>query len=141
MPHTANKHAQICNLFWLPLPDTSVEIFPGVSFIRVPNTTAWKKIDFSTAEFSETGTENGKPVEQEFNATLTDTSESSFEKLSNLFSAYGLMRIDYTSKDSRIAGTNDFPIHISLRRSEKTSIFTLSFKRTSPEYSKFLLTF
>ncbi|KAA6342245.1 hypothetical protein EZS27_009975 [termite gut metagenome] len=141
MTHTADKHAQICNLFWLPLPDTSVEIFPGVSFIRVPNTTTWKKIDFSTAEFSETGTESGKPVEQEFSATLTDTSESSYNKLLNLFSTYGLLRIDYTNKDPRIVGTNDFPVYISLRRSEKTAVFTLSFKRTSPEYSKFLLTF
>jgi hypothetical protein len=138
---TADKHAQICNLFWLPLPLVNVEVLPGVDSISVSDATAWDKIDFSTAEFSETGGESGGTVEQEFNAILTDTSESSFRRLLNMFSVYGLLRIDYTNKENRVAGTNDFPIYMSLRRSEKTAVFTLSFKRLSPEYSKILIPF
>ncbi|KAA6338507.1 hypothetical protein EZS27_013482 [termite gut metagenome] len=140
MTNSADKHAQICNLFWLPLPLIDVKTFPSVSSISVPDATAWEKIGFSTAEFSENKQESGAPVEQEFSATATDTSDKSFNRLLYLFSVYGLLRIDYTNNERRVVGTEDFPIYMSFRRNEKTAVFTLSFKRTSPELSKILLT-
>ncbi|KAA6349005.1 hypothetical protein EZS27_003605 [termite gut metagenome] len=138
MTQPADKHAQICSLLFFPLSGVTAETTPGTPYIRITGT--GEKIDFATAEFSETAEENGQPIEQDFKATVTNTGTDVYIRLQNLLATYGLLRIDYTNQTRHIIGTPDAPVFISLKQSGTVATLTLSFIRTSPEFSKILLT-
>lgn len=98
-------------------------------------------IYISNGEWKEKMEVAGKPVEQELNATVTDTSRSSEKELRALFGAEGILLLTFTNGETRVVGTDEFPVLVSVERSGNPGTLTLSFKRLSPEPAKTLSSF
>lgn len=128
-----DKRAAICRMSFLPIGQATVENFPGTDTIRVRGT--FTNIPVSSGEFIETE-EPGNPVEQELEATVTDTSADHLTNLRHLFAQYGLVLLDLTNGESRVVGTEEFPVLVSTELSGTPAALTLSFKRSSPEPAK-----
>lgn len=134
-----NKHDQICAMHYLSFENAEIENYPGSSTIKVSGD--WINLHVSTVEFSEEQERIGMSFTQELKATVTDTSQSNFENIASTTLNYGIIRLDYTSGESRILGTDNMPILLSYREDGSPAVITLSYKGDSPERSKFLQSF
>lgn len=134
-----NKRATIVRLHFYPIVEsTVVNSYPGRQILSVtgPN------YDFrpQSAEFKETVIQ-GDEVSQQFNAIITDVSLASNASMRRILSLPGLLLLVFSNDEIRVVGTDQFPVMITLEESGRPAQFKLSFKRTSPEPSKFFQSF
>ena len=131
-----SKRSQICGLSFLPVDSATVKNIPGRLDIQVSG--SWVSIDISSGEWKETVEYAGQPVAQELKATVTNTSIEHESSLRHLFSSTGLLLLRFSNKDSKVVGTDEFPVHVTVERSGDPGKILLSFKRESPEVAKTL---
>lgn len=128
-----NKRLQICGIEYLPVNDAQVINFLGETDIKVAGT--FQKIPVSTGEFKEK-IEPGTLIEQELNATVTDTGVMALAELRTLFSQEGILILKMTNGEAKVVGTDQFPVLVTTEISGSPSSMKLSFKRNSPELAK-----
>lgn len=133
-----DKRAQIYAMEYLPVKDAQVINFPGTFDIKVAG--AFRKIPVSAIEFKEK-IEPGTLIEQELNATVTDTSMMTLAELRILFFQEGLLLLKMTNGEEKVVGTDQFPVLITSEISGSPAMIKLSFKRNSPEPAKILKSF
>lgn len=133
-----NKHAQIFGMGFIPLAVATVRNFPGADIIQVSG--EWIDIPIVEGEFKEKIT-SGSLVEQELKATATDTSPDTVALLRDLLRQEGIVRLKFTNGLERVAGSDQFPVLMTIEESGSPAVFILSFKRSSPEPSKILKSF
>ncbi len=128
-----DKRAAICRLAFLPIGQATVLNKPGNPSIQVRGT--FIQIPIASGEFQESET-NGKPIEQELEAVITDTNADNLNAYRNLLADYGLLLVTLTNGDQRVIGTDEFPVLVSTELGGSPQALTLSFKRDSPEPAK-----
>ena len=128
-----DKRAAICRLAFLPIGQATVRNKPGNPSIQVRGT--FIQIPIASGEFQESET-NGKPIEQELEAVITDTNADNLNAYRNLLADYGLLLVTLTNGDQRVIGTDEFPVLVSTELGGSPQALTLSFKRDSPEPAK-----
>lgn len=133
-----NKRNQVCGLDFIPLSEVEVLNMPGNNVIRLSG--SMTKIPISTGEFIEEST-NGTPVKQTLSAVVTDTGRDNNINLRSLLSKEGILIIHLTNGDTKVVGTDEFPVLITLTQSGSPSANQLTFDRDSPEPAKFLQSF
>lgn len=106
---------------------------PGSPTIEVRG--VFTKVPISSGEWGETE-EAGYPVEQELEAVVTDTGSVRLAEIRTLFAEAGLLLLDFTNGDRRVAGTDEFPVQVNTQLGGSHASLTLSFKRDSPEPAK-----
>lgn len=134
-----DKVAQICALYWMYIRNATIINQPGSIEISVSG--KWENIPFNKASLKEEQTASGSLVTQEFNASISGLSQSAETTLHAMNGELGIIRIDYTNGDKKIVGTNDIPIILTLECNASTHKYSMSFKRNSPEFSKYLKSF
>lgn len=135
---TYDKHAQIFGMSFMPLAVAAIRNFPGANIIQVAG--EWMDIPVIQGEFKEKMT-SGSLIEQELKAAVTDTETDSAVSLRNLLRQEGIARLKFTNGHERVVGTDQFPVLMTLEESGSPAVFTLSFKRSSPEPAKILKSF
>jgi hypothetical protein len=135
-----DKRAQVCAMSYLPPSVSPMVNLPGSDSIRLNEMLAIP-IYISSGEWKEKVEAVGKPVEQELKATVTDTSSTSERELRTLLGAEGILLLSFTNGETKVVGTDEFPVLISVERSGSPGMLTLSFKRLSPEPAKRLSSF
>lgn len=128
-----DKRAALCGLSFLPLSAATVRNRPGSPTIEVQGT--FTPVPISSGEWGETG-EAGYPIEQELEAVVTDTSSARLDEIRTLFAESGLLLLDFTNGDRRVAGTGEFPVQVNTQLSGSPASLSLTFKRDSPEPAK-----
>ena len=139
MRSNKDKIAQICAMGWIYISDADIEDHPGSTFIYVSG--EWEAIPFSKAEFKEEIPGSGRIIKQELSATITGLNQAQEASLRKMVAGHGLIRLDYTNGDSKVIGSEQVPIKISLEINGSPSTYSLSVKRSSPEPSKFFKSF
>lgn len=134
-----DKIAQVYRIYWLPVSQAEIENYPGDRYIYVSGD--WFPIPFTPVEFKEEQAGGGKLVTQEMSCTITGLNEEFEERILKMISEYGLLRLDFTNEEVRVVGTEQVPVKLSLERGRFPTTYTLSFKRSSPEFSKILKSF
>lgn len=134
--NTNSKRSQICGLSFLPVDSATIINIPGQLDIQVSG--SWISVDISSGEWKETVEYAGQPVAQELKATVTNTSKEYESLLRQIFSSSGLFLINFSNKDSKVVGTDEFPVNVTVERSGDPGKILLSFKRESPEVAKSL---
>lgn len=133
-----DKRIQIYAMGYLPVKDAQVINCPGTLDIKVAG--AFHKIPVSAGEFKEK-IEPGTLIEQELNATVTDTGVMTLAELRVLFFQEGLLLLKMTNGEEKVVGTDQFPVLITAEISGSPSKMKLSFKRNSPEPAKIFKSF
>lgn len=128
-----DKRAALCGLSFLPLSKATVRNRPGSPTIEVQG--SFTPVPIASGEWGETE-EAGYPVEQELEATVTDTGSARLTEIRTLFAEPGLLLLDFTNGDRCIAGTGEFPVQVNTRLSGSPASLSLSVKRDSPEPAK-----
>ncbi len=139
MRSNQDKTAQICALYWMPLSEAEVDDHPGQPYISVGGT--WTQIPFSKAELKEDQPAGGKLVKQELKATVTGVNPDAEEQFIRMQGEPGLLRVDYTNGMAKVIGSEQVPVQLSMEISGASSVYTLSSKRSSPEFSKYFKSF
>lgn len=135
-----NKRATIVSLHFYPIVEsTIVRCYPGRQILSV--TGMAYSFRPQSAEFKETLTQGSDEVSQQFSAIITDVSLASSAGMRRNLSLPGLLLMIYSNSEKRVVGTDQFPVMITLEESGRPAQFKLSFKRTSPEPSKFFQSF
>jgi len=126
-----NKHSQICSVSYLPISNATIDNYPGLDYIHVSGN--WINIDNSSVEFSEDQKNINDFFFVELKVVITDfTSDTSYINVPII------IRINYTNNQSKILGTYNTPIYLSLLKSGNPSTKTLNYKGTQPEAAKIL---
>lgn len=133
-----NKRAAIVQVAFYPLHSARVHYLPGRSHLSLSGSSHTFRPQ--TAEFKETLTQ-GDEVSQQFSAIITDVSLASSAGMRRNLSLPGLLLMIYSNSEKRVVGTDQFPVMITIEESGRPAQFKLSFKRTSPEPSKFFQSF
>lgn len=132
------KRNQICGMKFIPLSEAGIFNQPGNSSIDV--TGEMTAIPIASGEFTEEQTD-GIPVKQTLSANVTDTGQDMRDNLRRLFSQEGLLIVRLTSGETKVIGTDEFPVLVTLSQSGSPAAYYLSFDRQSPEPAKFLQSF
>lgn len=123
---------------FIPLSEAGIFNQPGNSSIDV--TGEMTAIPIASGEFTEEQTD-GIPVKQTLSANVTDTGQDMRDNLRRLFSQEGLLIVRLTSGETKVIGTDEFPVLVTLSQSGSPAAYYLSFDRQSPEPAKFLQSF
>ena len=138
MANVNNKRAQICKMSFISIDAAEIINYPGDIFIKVKG--EWSVIPISSGQFKEEYSPEAI-TEQELKVVVTDTGIDVSKKLRKMFSSYGLILLEFTNGDSKVVGTEDFPVVVILQESGSPAVFNLSFKRRSHEPAKYLKSF
>lgn len=133
-----NKRAAIIELRVYRIDNSSIVNAPGSTFIKVSGE-HWV-LHPRSAEFKETITPDGE-VSQQFSAIITDVSQSSVDSMRSRLLTPAIVGLKFSNGDFRAVGCRDFPVVFTLEESGRPAQVKISFKRTSPEPSKFLQSF
>jgi len=134
-----DKTAQICGVYYLAISEAEIEDHPGVDTIAVSG--KWEKIPFSKVEYLEKQSGSGQFIKQEFSATVTGMNQEEEEKIRKAANVHLLIRIDYTNSVSKVVGNENIPVALIVEMGGSPSTYTISFKRSSPEFSKYFKSF
>ena len=134
-----NKIANIYSLQYIYLSSCEINNIPGSEKISIKG--EWKPIKFASIEYTEKQDEQGGEWEQNFSAIITEFDNNIENELNSIKNKAILLRLDYTNNLSKIVGTDEFPVILSLSSTSTSHTYTLSFKRNSPEAAKFLQSF
>ncbi len=133
-----NKRAAIIELRVYQIDNSSIINTPGSTFIKVSGE-PWV-LHPRSAEFKETITPDGE-VSQQFSAIITDVSQSSVDSMRSRLLVPAIVGLKFSNGDLRAVGCRDFPVVFTLEESGRPAQVKISFKRTSPEPSKFIRSF
>ncbi|MBP1593030.1 MAG: hypothetical protein H6Q12_48 [Bacteroidetes bacterium] len=134
-----NKIANIYSLQYIYLSSCEINNIPGSEKISVKG--EWKPIKFASIEYTEKQDEQGGEWEQNFSAVITEFNTIIEKELYSIKNNAILLRLDYSNHISKIVGTDEYPVILSLSNASSSHTYTLSFKRNSPEAAKFLQSF
>ena len=130
MQNKESKRASICQVYFMAIAESTVTNIPGLPQIKVIGD--WAKIDYSTVEFAEDKSSDGNSYEVNLSITFSD---SSLEKMRELIAWLGIY---YTDGTSRVVGTDQFPVVLSLSGQGSPRSLIFSYKNQQPELSKIL---
>ncbi len=134
-----NKIANIYSLQYMYIHSCEISNIPGNDKISV--TGEWKQLKFASIEYTEKQDGQGEEWEQNFSAIITEFDNKTENELNSIKNNAVLLRLDYTNNISKIVGSDEFPVILSLSSTSTSHTYTLSFKRNSPEAAKFLQSF
>lgn len=134
-----NKIAHIYSLQYMYIYSCEISNIPGNDKISVIG--EWKQLKFASIEYAEKQDGQGEEWEQNFSAIITDFDNIKENELNSIKNNPVLLRLDYTNNISKVVGTDEFPVILSLSSTSTSHTYTLSFKRNSPEAAKFLQSF
>lgn len=136
MNHLNEKRAHIVAVSIVEVHQAVVTNFIATDFIQV--NASWTKLDMTDISFEEDSVENGKPVSQVFSGKITTFTQTMEKELKNACSKHLLFKLDYSNGISKIVGTDQYPVVSTLKAGGDYHSYILSFKRNSPQSSKFL---
>lgn len=136
MQNRESKRAAICGVSFIALSESTVTNVPGVSQIKVSG--IWEKMKFSTADFSEQLSSDTTNYEVNLTITFSDSSQENQREVIAWTGIYILVRLDYTDGTSRVVGTDQFPVVLSMSGDGSPHSLRLTYKGNQPESSKFL---
>lgn len=136
MQNRESKRAAICGVSFIALSESTVTNVPGVPQIKVSG--IWDKMKFSSAEFSEQLSSDGTNYEVNLTISFSDSSQENQREIMAWIGIYLLVRLDYTDGNSRVVGTDQFPVVLSLSGDGSPHALRLTYKGQQPESSKFL---
>lgn len=132
------KRNQMCGLKFIPLSEAEIVNYPGSDTIKV--TGNMTEIHISSGEFTEEVID-GSPAKQTLSANVTNTGQVTYANFRQLFNQEGILIIQLTSGDTKVIGTDEFPVLVTLTLSGSPAVYELAFDRESPEPAKFLQSF
>ena len=132
------KRNQICGLKFIPLAEAEIFNLPGSDSIQVSGT--MEEISIASGEFTEEITD-GSPAKQTLSANVTDTGQVTYANFRKLFNQEGILVIQLTSGETKVVGTDEFPVLVTMTQSGSPAAYQLTFDRESPEPAKFLQSF
>jgi hypothetical protein len=136
MQKKESKRASICRVYFIALAESTVSNIPGLPQIKVVGD--WVKLDYSTAEFDEEDSSDGNFYDVNLSISFSDSSPEKLRELIAWLGIYILVRLDYTDGTSRVVGTDQFPVVLSLSGKGSPHSLIFSYKSQQPELSKFL---
>jgi hypothetical protein len=136
MQNKESKRASICQVYFMEIAESTVTDIPGLPQIKVIGD--WAKIDYSTVEFAEDKSSDGNSYEVNLSITFSDSSLEKMRELIAWLGIYILVRLDYTDGTSRVVGTDQFPVVLSLSGQGSPRSLIFSYKNQQPELSKIL---
>lgn len=136
MQNKESKRASICQVYYMAIAESTVTNIPGLPQIKVIGD--WAKIDYSTVEFAEDKSSDGNSYEVNLSITFSDSSLEKMRELIAWLGIYILVRLDYTDGTSRVVGTDQFPVVLSLSGQGSPRSLIFSYKNQQPELSKIL---
>lgn len=136
MQNKESRRSSICRVSLITLAESSVTNIPGDPFIKV--TGNWDELDYSNAEFSEQLSSDGSFYDISLSISFSDSSPDKKRELLAWVGIYIIARLDYTDGTSRVIGTDQFPVVMSLSGEGSPHTLRMSYKGQQPESSKFL---
>lgn len=136
MQNRESKRAAICGVSFIALSESTVTNVPGVSQIKVSG--IWKQIKFSSADFSEQLSSDATNYEVNLTISFSDSSQENQKEVMEWTGIYILVRLDYTDGNSRVVGSDQFPVVLCLSGEGSPHAIRLTYKGQQPESSKFL---
>lgn len=133
-----NKRAAVIEVRLYQIDNSSIVNTPGSTSIKISGE-HWV-LHPRSAEFKETITPDSE-VSQQFSAIITDVSQSSVDSMRSRLLNPAIVGLKFSNGDLRAVGCRDFPVMFTLEESGRPAQVKISFKRTSPEPSKFLQSF
>ena len=132
------KRNQICGMRFIPLNEAEIYNQPGSNTIKV--TGYMTEIPIASGEFTEEVTD-GSPTKQTLSANVTDTGQVTYANFRQLFNQEGILVIQLTSGETKVVGTDEFPILVTTTLTGSPAAYQLTLERESPEPAKFLQSF
>lgn len=136
MNHLNDKRAHIVAVSIIEVHQAVVTNFIAMESIHI--NASWTKLNMTEISFEEDSIENGQPVLQTFSGKITAFTETMEKELKNYCSKHLLFKLDYSNGISKIVGTDQYPVVPTLKSGGDYHSYILSFKRNSPQSSKFL---
>ena len=139
MNNQNNLRAVICGI--AIVPTDSMTMSPHIGIDTVTITANGITIGFNrvqSASFSEKKSESGDFINQEFDSVFTDTSETVTLDRRQLADTDAIILIKYSNGDVRAIGTDLAPVRCEVEEAGSPRTFRVSFRRKSPEFSKFV---
>lgn len=132
-----NLRSQICGLMIASSNDITVNDVIGADTVSITGN-GFINYPFQKIEFSETKSKSGDYVVQELKATLTDNSINANAYYDEMLCTNRIIVLKYSDGNSKVIGNNESPISFVIEKSGVPAVATLSFKRYSAEFAKFL---
>ena len=134
-----NLRAVICGIAIIPTDRMTMSPHIGIDTVTI--TANGITIEFNrvqSASFTEKRSESGDFINQEFDSVFTDTSETVTLDRRQLADTDAIILIKYSNGDVRVIGTDLAPVRCEVEEAGSPRTFRVSFKRKSPEFSKFV---
>ena len=139
MNNQNNLRAVICGI--AVVPTDSITMGPHIGIDTVTINANGITIEFNrvqSSSFSEKRSESGDFINQEFDSVFTDTSETATLDHRQLADTDAIILIKYSNGDIRVIGTDLAPVRCEVEDAGSPRTFRVSFRRKSPEFSKFV---
>ena len=116
----------------------------GLQFIDYPGNKAYLSgtfipISYSEANFTESDSENGAPVDQELNIIIRGQNESTDDLIVEITGKYLILKLGFMNGDVKIIGVPDNPVVLISSSAGNPVVNTVSTKRNSAEKTKYLV--
>lgn len=134
-----NLRAVICGIAIVPTDHITMSPHIGIDTVTI--TANGINIEFNrvqSASFSEKRSESGDFINQELDSVFTDTSETATLDHRQLADTDAIILIKYSNGDVRAIGTDLAPVRCEVEEAGSPRTFRVSFRRKSPEFSKFV---
>lgn len=82
---------------------------------------------------------NGEQVEQEISIVVPASGQEMDDFLNNISSNYGVLKLVYSNGDSKLLGSNDNPVLLTMKKTGILVKQTLYAKRFSAEKAKYII--
>lgn len=136
MNSSNNKRAHITSVSVAEAIHSVIKTFPKIEYVNIIRA-EWIKLPVTTPLFSESDY-TGSLCQQTFEAIITTFSQNQEKQLKLFCSKPLLLKIDYSNGESKLIGTPNVPVYLTLTSGNEYHQYIIKFKRTSPDLSKFI---